>query len=141
MANFPPDIVALRAEHQERLQQFVAAQTPGAPAVEDEASKEKENDETTPPSNSKYFVHKVRKTDTLQGLALHYQVASVDLIRQVNPATIIGDIFQHNEFILIPRKVLIYFFVLLHFKCVKICRKAFAQSLTSRSRTQICKRL
>ncbi len=105
MSNFPPDIAALRAEHQARLQQYISAQTPGAPAAAAAAAAEEEDKETIPPSDSKFFVHKVRKTDTLLGLALHYQVKSVDSIRQANPSTIIGDIFQHNEFILIPRTV------------------------------------
>jgi hypothetical protein len=105
MAAFPPDLNALRQEHAIRLQEFYRLQTPGAPVRNGEEEEERplQNLESIPPGDAPYFAHKVRKTDTLQGLALHYELPSVDLIRKANPGTIIGDIFQHNEFILIPK--------------------------------------
>lgn len=98
MSHFPPDIVALRKLHNEKMQAYIARQTPGEPSTA--ASEQPPVD---PPMQGSCFVHQVRDTDTLPGLALHYDVG-VEAIRAANPNTIIGDIFRHNKSILIPRR-------------------------------------
>ena len=106
MMQFPVDKAALQEEHRQRVARFVRlSENPSAPP--EDLLGEQEHEADTPGgavTDPNFFLHKVSPKDTLTGLALHYKTSEHAIV-SANEGQIIGTLFQHLEFIRIPRVV------------------------------------
>jgi hypothetical protein len=103
MENFPVNLQALREAHRVRCERYMEAQNaPGAPDLSDGEDLTPTGEESETVIDNNYFLHQVKKSETLIGLSLHYK-CTVDAIRQANQGYIVGDMFKHLRYIRIPR--------------------------------------
>jgi hypothetical protein len=103
MQNFPVNVQALRESHRLRCERYMEVQNePGATDLSEREDLTPTGDGAETVIDNTYFLHQVKKYETLIGLSLHYK-CSIEAIRQANQGYIVGDLFKHLRYIRVPR--------------------------------------